>query len=143
MNENNVTIRGIKPSTVALFFGTFGAILGLVVAILNMLYSTSAATNATDSLLQGLLFGLGVGALTLLLVPAVYFAVGWLIGYLQGIILNAVLRSSGGVELAVEREESMVTEPMTRQSTTDRPASMDGTRPSKTQPTFGEKIDRR
>ncbi len=99
--EEPIRVNRIKPTTVAMFVGTFGALLGLALAITAVFRGTAVATSASGSVLEGLLFGLGSGALTLLIAPIVYFAIGWVLGIIDGVILNAVLVASGGIELGV------------------------------------------
>jgi hypothetical protein len=138
MNERTIKLSAIKPSSMALYFGAFGALLGLAVAILNLFRGAVAFTNATDSLLQGLLLGVSVGIFSLFIVPAIYFAIGWVLGLIDGIIINAVLQTSGGIEMGVtDIEENEMVESM---PVTARPQAASATR---AQPTFGEKIDRR
>ena len=119
----------MKPTSVALFVGTFGALVGVIIAFLALINSTIFYTNNTNSFFAGLLYGVGVGIFALLLVPAFYFAVGWILGWLDGIILNAVLRTSGGIEMGVT-DDVVGEEP-----------GMAANR--KAQPTFGETVDRR
>jgi hypothetical protein len=82
-----------------------------------------------------LLFGMSIGVLSLLVLPIIYFAIGWVLGLIQGAIWNAVLRTSGGIELAMNQVETPETEAMTDEA----PANY-GTR---NEPAFGERIDRR
>ncbi len=129
MSEREVYLKGIKPTSVGLFVGTFGALVGLLVAIVTFVNGTIFYTNTTNSLLAGLLLGIGIGGFALLVVPAFYFAVGWVVGWVEGLIINAVLRSSGGVSMEVH-DPGEADMPM--------PA-----RPTRTQPSFGETVDQR
>jgi len=99
MSEQEIKLTGIRPTSVALFVGFFGATIGLVISVLYLLGGTIAYSDATNSLLQGLLIGFTIGAMSLLVLPIVYFAIGWVIGYVNGLILNFVLRASGGVAM--------------------------------------------
>lgn len=102
MAKSNLKVVGIKPSTVAMFEGTFLAIVGLGVAILHTLSNTFSFAQATDSVFAGLAFGMATGIVSIIVVPFVYFGIGWLIGYLNGWIINVVMQSSGGIVLDVE-----------------------------------------
>lgn len=95
-------VTGVKPSTVALFEGTLGSIIGLGVAILFSLQKTVELTAETQSVLRGFAFGIGAGAVSIIVLPLIYFGIGWVFGYLHGWILNIVLQSSGGVEFDVQ-----------------------------------------
>lgn len=95
-------VVGVKPSTVAMFEGTFAAVLGLGVAILYSLRATVQLADATNSVLQGLAFGIGAGVVSIIVLPLIYFGIGWLIGYLHGWVFNVILNSSGGVQFDVE-----------------------------------------
>lgn len=129
MSERDVMVTGIKASTVAMFEGVFGAILGVVVSALYLLQGTVAYTNSTNSLIQGLLFGLTIGAMSVIVLPIIYFAIGWVIGYINGFVFNLVLRSSGGISIGVTPNEET--------------SEMAGYAATQAQPTFGEKIERR
>jgi hypothetical protein len=130
MNERTVSLTSIKPTSVALFVGAIGAILGLAIAFAAWISATIGYTNATNSLLQGLLLGMGAGLLTLIFVPAIYFAVGWLIGWIYGAVMDMALRSMGGLAIGTRSEDAAVA-PATRSSATARRA----------EPTFGETVD--
>lgn len=99
--ENNIV--GIKPSTVALFQATFGAALGLGIAILRSLEASVQFGKETESVLAGLSFGVLSGVTLVIILPLVYFGLGWLLGYLNGWILNVIVRASGGVMVYTEK----------------------------------------
>jgi hypothetical protein len=129
MNQKEVRLNGLSPTSVAMFEGVFGAILGLVVAVMYLIGGTIAYSDATNSLLQGLLLGMGLGAFALLIYPMLYFAIGWLIGIVHGFFINLVLQSSGGLALGVQTDA-------------DEDEAAEYT-PSKAAPAFGERIERR
>jgi hypothetical protein len=129
MNQKEVRLNGIRPTSVAMFEGTFGAVLGLAVAILYLLRGTVVYTQATDSLLQGLLLGLTVGAFSIIVLPVVYFIIGWVFGIVNGFVFNLILQASGGLRLDMGNN---VTEEM--------PAAA---APRRNEPAFGEQIDRK
>lgn len=95
-------LTGLRAGSVAMFEGTFAALVGLAVAILYSLSGTIELTQATNSVLTGLAFGLTAGIVALVVVPLVYFAFGWVIGYLHGFIFNVVAGASGGIDLDFE-----------------------------------------
>jgi len=97
-------IVGIKPTTLAMFQGTFAALLGLAVAILYSLKETFAVTAETSSVLTGMTFGLAVGIVSIFVVPLVYFAIGWFIGLIQGWLFTVVASASGGIVIDLEDE---------------------------------------
>ena len=98
-HDTEVTITGVRASTVALFEGTFAAALGLFVAILYALRVTVNLSQETSSVLAGLSLGLAAGAISIIVLPMVYFAIGWLVGYLHGAVFNAIARTSGGIDI--------------------------------------------
>jgi hypothetical protein len=128
MNQKEVRLNGIRPTSVALFEGTFGAILGLVVSILYLLRGTVAYTQSTNSLVQGMLLGVSVGILSLIVLPVIYFVIGWVFGLVNGFVLNLILQASGGVRLEVSGD---LAEEMAATAA-----------PSRNEPAFGERIDR-
>jgi hypothetical protein len=134
MNEKNVSLTSVKPTTFAFFVGTMGAVLGVIVAIAAWLQGTVAYTAATDSLLQGLLLGLGAGFLALIFLPMIYFAIGWLAGFVQGVVINLALNAMGGLEVGTRASDDSEALPAQRSTQT-------ATR--KAEPTFGETIGRR
>ena len=102
---NNKRVVSLKPTSFALFQGSFAAIIGLGLAILYSLHTTVHVASATDSVLKGLTFGLASGALSIIVLPFVYFAFDWLIGLVQGWVFNAVLGVSGGLVFGMEDEK--------------------------------------
>jgi hypothetical protein len=134
MNEKQVSLTSVKPTTVAFFVGMMGAVVGVIVALAAWLSGTIAYTDATNSLLQGLLLGMGVGFLTLIFLPMIYFAVGWLVGLVQGVVINMALNWMGGLEVGTRSADD--TQAVPAQRTT-------GTATRKAEPTFGETIGRR
>ncbi len=103
MAKSSLKIVGVKPSTVAMYQGVFMSVLGFAVAVLHTMSKTFALAAATDSVFKGLTFGLAVGIVSIVVVPLIYFGIGWLVGYLNGWIINAVMSSSGGIEVDVEK----------------------------------------
>jgi hypothetical protein len=127
MREQEVMLTGVRPTTVAMFEGAFGAIIGLVISIMYLVGGTVAYTNATNSLIQGLLFGLTIGAFSLIFLPMIYFVIGWVIGLVNGWVFNLILRASGGVAIDV--------------AATERTTAQSGSRASQNQQVFGEQIN--
>lgn len=101
--QDSVKVVGIKASTLALFQGTFGAVIGFVAAVLFAFRATIHLTQSTESLLGGLTFGLSAGIVSVVVMPFVYFALGWVTGYIQGWVFNWLARSSGGIEILTEK----------------------------------------
>lgn len=95
-------ITAVKAESIAMYEGTFAAVLGLFVAVLHSLNTTVQIADSTNSTLAGLSFGLATGIVSLVVVPLVYFGLGWLVGYAHGIIFNAVARTSGGIVVQIE-----------------------------------------
>jgi hypothetical protein len=95
-------VTGVKASSIAMFEGTFGALIGLSVAILYSLAGTIELASSTSSVLTGLVFGMAAGVVAIIVVPLVYFAIGYVVGYVHGFIFNAVAGASGGIELELE-----------------------------------------
>lgn len=100
--KRTTKLKAVKASSIAMFEGTFGALIGLSVAILYSLAGTIELAQATSSVLTGLVFGLASGVVAIVVVPLVYFAIGYVIGYLHGVIFNFVAASSGGIDLELE-----------------------------------------
>lgn len=107
MSQKTSTLRviGIKASTIGMVQGTFLALIGLVTAIAYTVTTSIDATRETESLLNGLTLGLASGIVSIIFVPIIYFAVGWIIGFLQGIVLNLIIRLSGGVVLKTDENK--------------------------------------
>lgn len=99
MAHEKLTIRSVKPTSLALFVGVAWALVGLVIALIAALGGSLAFGDATNSFIQGLLFGLTAGLFTIVLLPIIYFAVGWLVGVIYGWLFNVVAGLSGGIEL--------------------------------------------
>ena len=100
--KGNRRITGVKSSTLALFEGVFGAILGLGIAILYSLRTTVEFSQQTDSVFSGLAFGATAGIVSIIVLPLIYFAFGWVIGYIHGFIFNVVAENSDGIVLRME-----------------------------------------
>lgn len=94
----------IKATSWASFQGTFWAVLGLGIAILRSIDSTTRVADATDSVLRGMAFGLAAGVVSIIVVPFIYFGIGWLIGLVQGWVFNVILGASGGLSFELEDE---------------------------------------
>ena len=103
--KSNKKITGIKSSSLALFYGVFGSIVGLGIAILFSLRTTVEFTEQTDSVLRGLAFGATAGIVSIIILPFVYFAFGWVVGYLHGFIFNVVAENADGITLRIEDEK--------------------------------------
>ena len=95
-------LTGLKASSVAMFEGTFAAIVGLGVAVLYSLAGTIELAKSTSSVLTGMAFGLTAGVVAIVVVPLVYFALGWVVGYVHGFVFNVVAGTSGGIDLEFE-----------------------------------------
>lgn len=95
-------VTGVKAQSIAMYEGTFAAIVGLFVAVLHSLNTTIQIADSTNSTLAGLSFGLATGVVSIVVVPLVYFGLGWLVGYVHGAVFNAVAKTSGGIVLEVE-----------------------------------------
>lgn len=100
--KNNKKIIGVKSSTIAMFEGTLWAIVGLGIAILRSLVTTTDVVEETNSLLSGLAFGLATGIVSVIVLPLIYFAFGWVIGYIHGFIFNVVAETSDGIVVRLE-----------------------------------------
>ena len=95
-------ITAVQAQSIAMYEGTFAAVLGLFVAVLHSLNTTVKIAESTNSTLTGLSFGLATGIVSLVVVPLVYFGLGYLVGYAHGIIFNAVAKTSGGIVVQIE-----------------------------------------
>lgn len=96
------TISGVKPSSIAMFEATFGAAIGLFVAIMYSLNTTVAIADSTNSVLKGLSFGLATGIIAVVVVPLIYFGIGWVVGYIHGWLFDVIAQSSGGIKVKIE-----------------------------------------
>ena len=101
-NKGNRRITGVKSSTLALFEGVFGSIIGLGIAIMYSLNTTVEYTEQTDSVFRGLAFGATAGIVSIIVLPLIYFAFGWVIGYIHGFVINVVAENSEGIVLRME-----------------------------------------
>lgn len=98
----NKRVVSLKPSSIAMLQGVFGAVAGLAIAILFSLNATIDIAASTNSVLAGLALGLGTGALAIIVLPLIYFGIGWIVGFVQGVVLNFLIEASGGIELHVK-----------------------------------------
>ena len=98
-------ITGVKASSLAMYEGTFAAVLGLGVAIMYSLRNSVEIADSTNSVLAGLTFGLATGIVSILIVPLLYFAFGWIIGLLHGFVFNVISESSGGIVVRVSEDK--------------------------------------
>lgn len=96
------TIIGVKRSSIAMFEATFGAAVGLFVAVMYSLNSTVAIAESTNSVLKGLSFGLATGVIAIIVVPLIYFGIGWVVGYVHGWLFNCIAQSSGGITVKLD-----------------------------------------
>jgi len=96
------TITGVKASSIAMFEATFGAAIGLVIAVMYSLNTTIAIADSTNSVLKGLSFGLATGVRALIVVPLIYFGIGYIVGYIHGWIFNVIAESSGGIGVNIQ-----------------------------------------
>ncbi len=103
--KNNAKVVGIKSSTLAVFEGTFLAIIGLGIALIHSLNTTIDVAEATQSVIRGMAFGLATGIVSIIVLPLIYFGIGWIFGYLHGFIFNVVAESSGGLVFRMEDEK--------------------------------------
>ncbi|HEX7260165.1 MAG TPA: hypothetical protein VF272_04520 [Candidatus Saccharimonadia bacterium] len=114
--DQQTRITGIRPLALAIFEGTLGLALGILLAVAVFIESAALQTALTNSLLQGLIFGLSASLLTLLLVPLFYFAIGFVAGYLHALLFNAL--AAGSKEMVVTMEpdefEDLPSQPITR-----------------------------
>lgn len=97
--KSSIKIIGVKASTIAMFEGTLGAILGLGIAIIYSLNTTIKLAEKTDSVFAGLSFGVAAGVVSIIVLPLVYFGLGWIVGYVHGWMFNVVAGTSGGIEI--------------------------------------------
>lgn len=98
----NKRVVSLKPSSIGMLQGVFGAVVGLAVAILFSLNTSIDIAESTNSVLSGLALGIGTGALAIVVLPLVYFGIGWIIGFVQGVVLNFLIEASGGIELRIK-----------------------------------------
>ncbi len=98
-NQYNKRVVNVKPTSIAMLQGVFGAVAGFAVAVIFSLNAFIDIADSTVSVLGGLALGLTAGALAILVVPLVYFGIGWVIGLIQGFVLNVLIETSGGIEV--------------------------------------------
>jgi len=98
----NKKVVSVKPGSIAMLQGVFGAVAGFAVAVLFSLEKTIELAASTKSVLAGLTLGVGAGALSIVIVPLAYFGVGWVVGYVQGFVLNFLIEVSGGIEVKLD-----------------------------------------
>ena len=131
--DQELNIKRVRPTTLALFEGLLGALIGLALALTVFFMSagTPATATVTDLVLRSLTVGFGSGILTLLLTPLAYFVCGWVLGFVHGIVFNAVARFQGGIVLTAPQgaDAAEATDSTSRQSPLSRRAV-----------TFGERI---
>jgi hypothetical protein len=101
MAKSKLKVVGVKASSIAMFEGTLGSIIGIALAVMYSLNTTLELAASTNSVLTGLAFGVGTGAVSIIVLPLIYFGLGWIVGYFHGWLFNAVASNSGGIELDV------------------------------------------
>lgn len=101
--ESSLKITGVKASTIAMFEGTLGAILGFGIAIIYSLNKTIELADSTNSVLAGLSLGIAAGIVSIIVLPLIYFGIGWIVGYVHAWIFNIVIETSGGIVVDTKR----------------------------------------
>jgi hypothetical protein len=140
MNEpHEVKQEMIKPTTLALFEGSLGAVWGLALALVVFFQATAFGSVITDSFLQGLVFGLSSSAAVLVAVPLVYFAIGWVLGYVHALVFNALKQTAENAVLRSEKDVSVTGTNEEAAETSEAPSQAFGS----SQPSFGERIPER
>lgn len=102
-NSKEITVVGVRASTIALFEATFAGAIGLGVAVLYALRVAINLGHETSSVLAGLSFGLTAGIIGVIVLPLVYFAIGWLIGYVHGWVFNVIVGETKGIVLFTKK----------------------------------------
>lgn len=98
-----VNITRVKTTSLAKLVGTLNAIILLAIGIVFSITATiSVVTYNNFSLLETILASLAIVLVGFVVYPLVGFAFGWLYGGLLGLIWNAVLGTSGGLEIETE-----------------------------------------
>jgi uncharacterized membrane protein len=98
-----VNITKIKTTSLAKLVGTLNAIIALAVGIVFSITATVAVISNNDfSVLEDVVAAAFIVLIGFLVYPLVGFAFGWLYGGLLGLIWNAVLGTSGGLEIETE-----------------------------------------
>jgi hypothetical protein len=131
MEHREVRVSRVNATSLAMFEGTFAAVIGFAVGLAAWFSLAFTYTAATDSLLRGMLFGLQPGFVALILATILYFVAGWVVGLVHGGLFNLVASWMG--DFAVASRE------MRSQAEAPSPA----TAPRRAEPTFGETVGRR
>jgi hypothetical protein len=98
-----VNITKIKTTSLAKLVGTLNAIVLLAIGIIFSVTVTVAVIAEYDySFMQNVFAALGIVLIGLVIYPVVGYVFGWLYGGLLGLIWNAVLGTSGGLEIETE-----------------------------------------
>lgn len=132
MEQREVRITRVRPTTLAMFEGLFAALIGFVVAVAAWIGLTANYTAATDSLLRGMLLGLAPGLLAVIVDTIIYFAAGWILGIVHGWLFNLVSGWMNGLVVGTRPVEEELPE-----------APMTAARARRAEPTFGETVGNR
>ena len=98
-----VNITKVKTGSLAKLIGTLNAIIMLAVGIVFSVTATVAVIANNDfSVLEDVFAALTIVLVGFVIYPLIGFAFGWIYGGLLGLIWNAVLGTSGGLEIETE-----------------------------------------
>jgi hypothetical protein len=98
----NKRVINVKPTSIAMLQGVFGAVMGLAAAILFTIGASLNIAETTNTVLGGLVLGIATGAVAIIVVPFIYFGIFWIIGLIQGFVLNFLIETSGGIEVSLK-----------------------------------------
>lgn len=98
-----INITRIETMSLAKLVGTLNAIIMLAIGIVFSITTTVAVIANNDfGILTDVFTALGIVLIGCLVYPLIGFAFGWLYGALLGLIWNAVLGTSGGLQIQTE-----------------------------------------
>lgn len=95
-------IRKVGVLSLAINSAVIGAIAGLVIALVFLLFGSAFMTmmQTTHSAgLEGSAFGAGMGVIGLVLFPIMYAVFGFIGGAIYALIFNLAARITGGLQI--------------------------------------------
>ncbi len=97
MSRMKFKLKRIDPVKAGLVYGLLLALLGFVIVLISVLFSSAfgGATNA-----------FGIGVLGLIFAPIIYGVIGFIFGLIGTALLNFVLSKTDGLEVEFDGDDS-------------------------------------
>lgn len=101
--KKNITITRVGASSIGRLLGTVNAIVALAAGIISSLVAVAGVvSNQNLSIWQDIGVSMLIVVAGVIVLPILSFIFGWLYGALIGVIWNAILGTSGGLDVSIE-----------------------------------------